>query len=171
MGLCAESKLIKLSRSFTGSDCFHHRLLACGFHHCDRLCHGDTCGACHAVCGKSRKLCLPAHHPCTLPCHAPASCSESEPCLATITITCPCGRIRQPVPCGRSTSNPAGREGSQQLKCTGECSIAKRNARLAEALGINPEGRSFQASYSDEVVAFARANVKFCLLVEKTFAE
>lgn len=32
------------------------RLLACGFHHCDRLCHGDSCGECHAVCGKSRKL-------------------------------------------------------------------------------------------------------------------
>lgn len=32
------------------------RLLSCGFHHCDRLCHSDGCGTCHAVCGKSRKL-------------------------------------------------------------------------------------------------------------------
>ena len=36
-------------------------------------------------------------------------------------------------------SNPMGREASQQPKCTSECSIAKRNARLAEALGINPD--------------------------------
>ena len=35
---------------------FYNRLLACGFHHCERLCHGDACGACHATCGKSRKL-------------------------------------------------------------------------------------------------------------------
>ncbi|GJE93163.1 FKBP12-associated protein 1 homolog [Phanerochaete sordida] len=147
------------------------KLLSCGFHQCDRLCHGDACGACHAVCGKSRKLCLPANHPCTLPCHAPASCSEAEPCRTPITITCACGRIRQSVPCGRSTANPAGREGSQQLKCTNDCALAKRNARLAEALGINPEGRSFQVSYSDDLQAFARANLRFCLLVEKTFAD
>ncbi|EKM57230.1 uncharacterized protein PHACADRAFT_142441 [Phanerochaete carnosa HHB-10118-sp] len=147
------------------------KLLSCGFHHCERLCHGDACGSCHAVCGKSRKLCLPANHPCTLPCHAPASCSEAEPCLTPITITCPCGRIRQSVPCGRNTANPAGQEGSQQLKCSNECAVAKRNARLAEALGINPEGRSFQVNYSEELQAFARANIKFCTLVEKTFAD
>ena len=147
------------------------KLLSCGFHQCERLCHGDNCGDCHAVCGKSRKLCLPANHPCTLPCHAPASCSEADPCLAPITITCSCGRIRQSVPCGRSTANPAGLEGSQQLKCTNECAIAKRNARLAEALRVNPTGRSFQVTYSDDLQRFARADMKFCLLVEKTFAD
>jgi transcriptional repressor NF-X1 len=114
---------------------------------------------------------LPAHHPCTLPCHAPAACSETEPCRSTVNLSCPCGRIRQPVSCGRSTSNPAGREGSQQLKCTNECLIAKRNARLAEALGINPETRSSQVTYTDSLISFAKANPKFCLLVEKTFAE
>lgn len=31
------------------------RLMACGFHHCERLCHGDECGACTAPCGKLRK--------------------------------------------------------------------------------------------------------------------
>ncbi|KAI8986770.1 hypothetical protein BD414DRAFT_42500 [Trametes punicea] len=150
------------------------KLLSCGFHHCERLCHGDACGPCRAPCGKPRKLCMPAIHPCTLPCHAPASCDESEPCRSIITITCPCGRLRQPVPCGRSTSNPAGREGSQQLKCTNECAIAKRNARLAEALGIDPdrtEGRFNQVTYHDDLVAFARVNPKFCAIVEKTFAQ
>jgi len=150
------------------------KLLSCGFHHCDRLCHGDACGPCTAVCGKPRKLCLPAHHPCTLPCHAPASCSESEPCRAIINLTCPCGRIRQPVACGRSTSNAAGREGSLQLKCSNECLVAKRNARLAEALGINPDragNGDKQVVYSDDLLAFARANTKFCLMVEKSFAD
>ncbi|KAI0711295.1 hypothetical protein C8Q76DRAFT_623360 [Earliella scabrosa] len=148
------------------------KLLSCGFHHCERLCHGDACGACHATCGKPRKLCLPAQHACTLPCHAPASCDESEPCRSIVTITCPCGRIRQPVPCGRSLSNPAGREGGQQLKCSNECAIAKRNARLAEALGINPDReRAHQVTYSDELVGFARANAKFCTIVEKSFSD
>ena len=117
---------------------------------------------------------LPANHPCTLPCHAPTSCPEDEPCRATINISCPCGRIRQPVSCGRSTANPAGREGSQPLKCTNECAIAKRNARLAEALGINTSSADSKAaavSYSDELIGFARTNMKFCLLVEKTLSE
>ncbi|KAJ2965301.1 hypothetical protein NUW54_g14166 [Trametes sanguinea] len=117
---------------------------------------------------------MPAIHPCTLPCHAPASCDESEPCRSIVTITCPCGRIRQPVSCGRSTTNPAGREGSQQLKCTNECAIAKRNARLAEALGINPDkadSKLNQVTYHDDLVAFARANPKFCSIVEKSFSD
>lgn len=119
-----------------------------------------------------KMLCsLPGAHPCALPCHAPAACSEAEPCRTTVTLTCPCGRIRQSVSCGRSTLNPGGREGSQQLKCTNECLIAKRNARLAEALGIDVDARKSQVTYSDELIAFAKANLKFCQLVEKTFAE
>ncbi|OBZ78433.1 FKBP12-associated protein 1 [Grifola frondosa] len=149
-------------------------LLSCGFHHCERLCHNDPCGPCTAICGKPRKLCLPADHPCALPCHAPAACDESEPCRQKVDLTCPCGRIRQPISCGRSTANPAGREGSQQLKCTNECLMAKRNARLAEALGINPDrgdGRDKQITYNEDVLAFARANPKFATMVEKSFAD
>ena len=112
---------------------------------------------------------LPAHHPCPLPCHAPSSCSEADPCRATVTLTCPCGRIRQSAPCGRSTSN-LSRE-AQQVKCSNECLIAKRNARLAEALGINPESREKAITYNEELTALARANTKFLGLVEKSFAE
>ena len=147
--------------------------LTCGFHHCDRLCHGDDCGPCHATCGKPRKLCLPAQHPCTHPCHAPAACDESEPCRAIIHISCPCGRIRQPIACGRSMSNPGGRESSQSLKCTNDCLVAKRNARLAEALGINPDkaGAAKEVQYGDELLVIARREPKFCQMVEKTFAD
>ena len=116
---------------------------------------------------------LPAIHPCTLPCHAPSACSEAEPCRAIINISCPCGRIVQPVPCGRSTTNPGGREGSQQLKCSNECALAKRNARLADALGISAdraESRS-QVTYHESLITFARGDPNFCAMVEKSFAE
>ena len=32
------------------------RLLGCGFHRCQKLCHAGDCGACTAQCGKDRKL-------------------------------------------------------------------------------------------------------------------
>ena len=75
--------------------------------------------------------------------------------------------------CGRSVSSPAGRAAALTPHCTNECEIAKRNARLAEALGINPDAHKPNRNvvYSDELVAFARHNGKFVELVEKTFAE
>ncbi|KAK7019052.1 FKBP12-associated protein 1-like protein [Favolaschia claudopus] len=150
------------------------RLLGCGYHHCERLCHSaeEGCGACVLTCGKPRKLCLPSNHPCTHPCHAPSSCDETTPCTAVITVNCACGRIRQPLQCGKSISTPTGRE-NQQPKCTNECLIAKRNARLADALGITPESRERGAAvtWPDEVLAFGRANPKFVGVVEKAFAD
>jgi transcriptional repressor NF-X1 len=124
--------------------------------------------------GADAQSSLPELHPCTQPCHAPSSCPELEPCMATVTLTCPCGRIKQASPCGRSATNPLGRAGAAaaNIKCSNECAIAKRNARLAEALGISAdrqEGKS--VNYADDLMAFARANQKFCLLAEKTFAE
>ncbi|KAK0217433.1 hypothetical protein EDD85DRAFT_1029594 [Armillaria nabsnona] len=150
------------------------KLMGCGFHHCERVCHADDCGACTSTCGKSRKLCLPSHHPCADPCHAPSACSEVGPCQTIITLLCPCGRVQQSVRCGRSISNVAGRNNQQQLKCTSECALAQRNARLAEALGIDTGSRDKTASavvYSDELVGFARLNDKFLAMVEKAFAE
>ncbi|KIJ15343.1 hypothetical protein PAXINDRAFT_115013 [Paxillus involutus ATCC 200175] len=145
------------------------RLLACGFHQCQRLCHADECGTCTAVCGKSRKSCLPAHHPCTQTCHAPTSCPETEPCLASVTLTCPCGHLRSAVTCSGNKF---------PLTCTGECAIKKRNARLAEALGISEEkrdamGARTNVTWSEELIAFVRGpgNAKFLGLVEKAFSD
>ncbi|KAJ3566139.1 hypothetical protein NP233_g7178 [Leucocoprinus birnbaumii] len=157
------------------------RLLSCGFHHCERSCHADDCGKCTATCGKLRKSCLPDHHPCPLPCHAPSSCSEAEPCPALETVTCPCGRIKQAVRCGRSSSN--FNPSHPTPKCTNDCAVAKRNARLAEALGINPAKSSAGSSsagyaglvntvnYSDDLLSFGRINPKFLGVVEKAFAD
>ncbi|KAJ8701561.1 FKBP12-associated protein [Pleurotus ostreatus] len=121
---------------------------------------------------------LPLHHPCTLPCHAPSACSEAEPCQAIITVSCPCGRIKQAVHCGRNANQPtaASDESSRgnTPKCNSECAIAKRNARLADALGINPQSRAAEkaeVNYSNELVSFAKSDAKFLALVERTFTD
>ncbi|KAF9266718.1 hypothetical protein L218DRAFT_921323 [Marasmius fiardii PR-910] len=150
------------------------KLLGCGFHRCDRLCHANDCGPCTSMCGKSRKICLPEQHPCTLLCHAPAACSEEEPCQSLVDVTCPCGRIRQSVHCGKSTLSPNGSSRVRQPpKCTSECGIAQRNARLADALGIKTDGRSASinaVTYNEELVSFAKANSKFLSVVENALA-
>ncbi|KAL0958181.1 hypothetical protein HGRIS_000344 [Hohenbuehelia grisea] len=154
--------------------------MACGFHHCERICHADPCGDCTAPCGKARKSCLPEMHPCTQPCHAPAACSETEPCQALVSLTCACGRLKQAVQCGRrihaGATGPSKVTHSAQPKCNNDCLLAQRNARLASALGIDSGARAGgsaggEAVYNDELVGFARVNAKFLALVEKTFAE
>lgn len=129
---------------------------------------------------------LPDHHFCPLPCHAPSSCPETEPCSSLVTVTCPCGRIKHPVRCGRSSAMPSPSQ--TKPKCTTECAIAKRNARLAEALGITPTNTPNAAAatsassqsygglvnttnYGEDVIGFARANMRFLVVVERAFAE
>ena len=115
---------------------------------------------------------LPNQHPCTQPCHAPSACPETEPCMATITLTCPCERIKQFAACGRQASHSSGHQHSAP-KCTSECQIVKRNAQLADALGIRTDSKdkSGGITYHEQVVAFGRGNVKFVQVVEKAFAE
>jgi transcriptional repressor NF-X1 len=119
---------------------------------------------------------LPDLHPCQRTCHAPSTCPETEPCESLVTLTCSCGRIRQPVLCGRILQSTS--TSSSIPKCNNDCQIAKRNARLADALGISLEksggvggGGGGGVVYNDELVGFARGNGKFLSLVEKTFAE
>ena len=60
------------------------------------------------------------------------------------------------------------------LACTGECEIKKRNARLAEALGISEEKREAKGkvTYATELVGVAKGlGPKFVGVVEKAFAE
>ncbi|THH06860.1 hypothetical protein EW145_g3791 [Phellinidium pouzarii] len=117
---------------------------------------------------------LPAHHGCAASCHAPAACCEDDPCQASITLRCACERIQQASLCGRCTLSPARREATQ-IKCTSECALAKRNARLAEALGISQDvkdrGGQRPTVYSDELVSFTHANARFCTIVEKSFSD
>ncbi|KAF9075406.1 hypothetical protein BDP27DRAFT_1314952 [Rhodocollybia butyracea] len=147
------------------------KLMPCGWHKCDRQCHSGECGTCTSMCGKARKLCLPEHHPCTDLCHAPTGCNEDHPCQSRVELTCECGRIRQAIACGISRGQPAGSAKGQVIKCTTECALKKRNARLADALGIKPGGGAAEVTYSDELVSFARVNSKFLTLVEDALAE
>lgn len=117
----------------------------------------------------SPSLSLPTHHPCSLPCHAPSACNESEPCSAMVTITCPCGRLQQPSICGKRDSNQEGT--ATQLHCRDECNVAKRNARLAIALGISGTKNQANVVYSEDIVSFGKENPKFIALVEKSLNE
>ncbi|KAF4616864.1 hypothetical protein D9613_008216 [Agrocybe pediades] len=69
----------------------------------------------------------------------------------------------------------AGTGGRTQPACTNECKIAKRNAVLAEALGISKDGNGTSEKggvvYNEELVAFGRANAKFVGVVERAFAD
>ena len=123
---------------------------------------------------------LPDHHPCTQPCHAPSTCPETTACTAIVNLKCPCGRIQRPVPCSKSVLQPNGQSNRSTLqpRCTNECAVAQRNARLAEAFGIaNPTqgtdvGRErIQAVYPVEIQGFAKANMGFLGIVEKALAE
>ncbi|KAI6044085.1 hypothetical protein EDC04DRAFT_2866044 [Pisolithus marmoratus] len=125
------------------------------------------CGPCTLVCGKSRKACLPEHHPCTEICHAPTACPETGPCLAMVTLTCPCGNLRSTVPCSNR---------KQCLACSGDCEVKKRKEKLAEAFGISKEKREAIAAgpkvtWNDELIDYVTANAKFVRLMEDTLAD
>ncbi|CUA77138.1 FKBP12-associated protein 1 homolog [Schizosaccharomyces pombe 972h-] [Rhizoctonia solani] len=150
-------------RTSCGAPC--GKPLDCGYHSCDRTCHVGDCGSCAQICGKPRKKC---GHPCPVPCHAPSACPsiDAVACPTVITVTCPCGRITQPAPCGAS----------RVLKCQDACLIAKRNVRLADALGISEGGRSSghnQITWNPNLIAFARApaNQPFVKNMEKALAD
>ena len=142
-------------------------LLACGYHRCEKKCHRPgECGDCTQVCGKPKKIC---RHPCNAACHAPAKCPENDSCQAIITQSCSCGHLRSRTSCGASHSNPSSRE-AVVLKCNSECAVRQRNARLADALGIQPKERATE-DWAPELRAFAAANNGFVRMVEGTFAD
>ncbi|SPO28619.1 related to Shuttle craft protein [Ustilago trichophora] len=152
------------SRVSCGQPC--DALLNCGFHRCQGICHiaGQECAPCAQICGKPRRLC---QHPCQEKCHAPSSCPEVEPCQAVITLQCPCGNLQSRTKCGVSIHAP---NKEKSLKCNDSCMIAQRNAKLAEALGLNPSEKAAPAAYEYETLAYyaVPSNRKFCDEVEAT---
>ena len=167
---CGKDPLVKnvrcsQDRVSCGQSC--GALLGCGYHRCEKSCHRPgECEPCTQVCAKPKKICK---HPCTAPCHAPAKCSESEPCLAIVTQSCACGHLQSRSSCGASTANPSSRE-IIPLKCNSECMVRQRNARLADALGIQPKERATE-DWNGELKAFASQNQPFVRRVEQTFKE
>lgn len=126
-------------------------------------------------CGKPRASC---GHACPLRCHAPSVCSEEEPCIAPVEIRCPCGHLRQTLPCGTSAANK-DRPRERQLKCSDACAVASRNARLAEAFGLPspapqatdasgmPAARGPKISYPSALLDFYRTRPVEAERVEK----
>lgn len=152
-------------------------LKPCGFHRCTATCHAGaprTCGECTSICGKPKRIC---GHPCKAKCHAPARCDESKPCDEVITISCPCGHLRQKARCGASTANSTGTVTDQRLKCNDACLVAQRNAKLAEALGLDGDDRRVVAattsmpSYDQEMLAFYGTDYRYATELEATLAD
>lgn len=119
------------------------QLLACGGHLCTSICHEPgQCPPCTQVCLKPRSLC---RHPCLELCHAPFPCPEdqSHPCQAHVKVSCACGTLHQTVVCMTTTANANQESHGPRivLPCTTACEIANRNARLAEALNVDPNHR------------------------------
>lgn len=154
-------------------------LMPCGFHRCPATCHSgapQACGQCSATCGKPKRLC---GHPCRAKCHAPARCDETTPCAEVITVSCPCGHLRQKMRCGASTTTTTDGQAvsEQRLKCSDACLVAQRNAKLAEALGLDVEDRKVVAAtssavpYDAEMLAFYGTDHRYATELEVTLTE
>ncbi|GAA6016990.1 hypothetical protein JCM10207_001449 [Rhodosporidiobolus poonsookiae] len=146
------------------------KLLRCGWHRCRKVCH--PAGECETVddqmCLKPRKHC---GHPCPLPCHFPSACSTESPCDKFIEVTCSCGNIKQKARCGSCDSKPEGNNG-RLVKCTDACTLAKRNAQLADALGVEKkEAKVREVAYEPQTLSFGQANLKWALEIEAMLVE
>lgn len=112
--------------------------------------------------------------PSSLPpaaCHFPSACPADSPCPKLIPVHCACGHLSQNARCGACDEKPEGNEG-RLLKCNDSCAVAKRNAQLAEALGVEQrEVKSKEADYSPELLNFYAANSAWAQLIEQQLIE
>ena len=147
------------------------RLLACGLHRCERVCHSpeEGCPPCTHKCGQPRPLC---GHACPLPCHAPEPCPEKEPCTAVVVRKCACGHLEKMDVCGAVAGGGAP-AASHQLECTAACRMAQRNARVASALGLAapPAAARTDALYSDALVRFAASDRRTAQAVQDVLCD
>lgn len=88
-----------------------------------------------------------------------------------IEVTCTCGHIKQQARCGASDSKPEGNNG-RQVKCTDACAVAKRNAQLAEALGVEKkEPKIREVEYEQTTLTFYASNLAWCKGIEEQLIE
>ena len=145
------------------------KLLRCGYHRCKSVCHlGECPDVCDQMCLKPRRLC---GHPCPANCHFPSSCSVDKPCVKMIEVKCACGHMKQQAKCGACTDKPDGNRG-RLVKCAPACEIAKRNAALAEALGIEKVAPKVkEVEYLPLIVEFYSTNVTWATAIEKQLTD
>ncbi|KXJ95910.1 hypothetical protein Micbo1qcDRAFT_192794 [Microdochium bolleyi] len=147
--------------------------LKCGYHKCRKLCHRD--GECEDVdipgshcsqpCMKSRKSC---DHVDIEPCHAPYPCKEDRPCQAKTFVTCECQHRKQEVKCGATETNAW--PSRIMLKCDDECLRMQRNARLADALNIDPSTHTDDhVPYSDTTLKLYRDSPQWAQTYEREY--
>lgn len=86
-------------------------------------------------------------------------------------MSCPCGHLKQKTRCGASTA--MGDASDRQLKCNDACTIAQRNARIAEALGLDPVQKATPATYEADLLAFygSAADHRYGVELEDILAE
>ncbi|KAF3916775.1 hypothetical protein ABW20_dc0108020 [Dactylellina cionopaga] len=141
--------------------------LSCGSHVCLKTCHagGECEEPCRQTCKKSRAIC---GHDCQDACHAPFACSIDKPCSAKITLSCPCGNIKQEVTCTTSSKNQNPKR--PEIKCIDDC----RARQLAAAFNVDFEKKKAEEavnSYSDETLEFYIDNKVWCTGIEKMMRE
>ncbi|KAI0512534.1 hypothetical protein F5B22DRAFT_615182 [Xylaria bambusicola] len=146
--------------------------LKCGTHSCNKLCHrsgacedeGISGSHCQQLCGKTRSC----GHLDTEQCHAPYPCKEDRPCQAKTFVTCECQHRKQEVKCLATKAQPSPQRSS--LKCDDECLRLQRNARLANALNIDPQSHTDDhVPYSDTTLKFYRENPQWAQVYEREF--
>lgn len=107
----------------------------------------------------------------TAACHFPSACPTDTPCPKLIPVHCACGHLSQNARCGACDEKPEGNEG-RLLKCTDACAVAKRNAQLAEALGVEQrETKTKEVEYPPELLAYYGANSAWAQLIEQQLVE
>lgn len=147
--------------------------LKCGYHKCRKNCHrpgecedADISGShCKQPCMKSRQSC---DHEDMEQCHAPYPCKEDKPCQARTFLTCECQHRKQEVKCMASKTNPWPQRVT--LKCDDECLRLQRNARLANALNIDPQSHTDDhIPYSETTLKFYREKPKWAEIYEREY--
>ncbi|XP_017485677.1 PREDICTED: protein shuttle craft-like [Rhagoletis zephyria] len=179
----------------TGVSCgrFCKKALACGMHHCVKVCHQGDCPVCTQKCTKARLGC---DHLCALPCHqstssaSSSSCPESR-CKEVVKVFCKCKLKSQELQC-HEVNDPKKFQASvdsmvtrysfdaitlneikqmvqyntiHQLDCDEKCAKEKRNRELAEALGIEGHSDFPVVKYSDFLKNEARSNPQLILSI------
>lgn len=141
-------------------------LLACGQHKCPGTCHAEgECAPCTQVCGRPRPMC---GHPCERKCHAPEPCDVNEPCRAVVLRRCECGHREQLDVCGAAPG--VERKPAPPLECTPACKVAQRNARFAQALGLDAQHRE-ETTYDAALVQHVAIDPRGAQIVQDVLNE
>lgn len=172
--ICGKKTLNNLPCWFNEVQCglICGKMMKCGVHACQKPCHRDgqcedSNSACIQPCGRKRVIC---GHPCRQKCHVPYPCKETEPCQARTFITCACQNQKQQVKCLASTGAPGNSK--KELACNDNCLKIQRNARLADALKINPDThQDDHIPYSTKTLTLFSNDKKFGLQYEREFRE